>query len=131
MGREITSSTQIRGKYLLPFPNGPSLVPEAEKSRSPTWASGWVSEFHVLLPPGSRKPFMRVDTRESLFPTSHFSSVPTKDKDLFVSVCMLQKMNEDLITAAHFLKGSPIYDVPYVLPAAIPLRAGVLSDLLR
>lgn len=74
---------------------------------------------------------MRVDTRESLFPTSHFSSVPTKDKDLFVSVCMLQKMNEDLITAAHFLKGSPIYDVPYVLPAAIPLRAGVLSDLLR
>lgn len=44
---------------------------------------------------------------------------------------MLQKMNGDLITEAHFLKGSPIYDPPYVLPAAIPLRAGVLSDLLR
>lgn len=46
--------------------------------------------------------------------------MPLKDKDLFVSVCMLQKMNGDLITATHFLKGSPIYDVPYVLPAAIP-----------
>lgn len=29
-------------------------------------------------------------------------------------------MNGDLITTAHFLKGSPIYDAPYVLPAAIP-----------
>lgn len=74
---------------------------------------------------------IRVDTRESLSLTSYFSSVPIKDKDLFVSVCMLQKMNGDLITTAHFLKGSPIYDAPYVLLAAIPLRARVLSDFLR
>jgi hypothetical protein len=29
-------------------------------------------------------------------------------------------MNGDLITVACFLKGSPIYDVPCVLPGAIP-----------
>lgn len=84
-----------------------------------------------LLSPESRKHFLTIDTRESLPPTNHFSSGPRKDKDLFVFVCMLQKMNGDLITEAHFLKGSPIYDAPYVLPAAIPPRFGDLSDLLR
>lgn len=128
---EITSSAQILGKHILACRNAPSLVLEGGKRAAHPLGPGAGFKNSSLPPPGSRKPLIRIDTRESRSPTSHFSSVPTEDKDLFVSVCMLEKMNGDLITAAHFLKGSPIYDGPYVLPAALPPRAGVLSDFLR